>query len=63
MEKKKEPLLIPCGDMKIHDTAYFDGMKNDFIAARGVGAEMLTIIKLIYTISAVIQLTGKQETS
>src|SRR5215475_12264758 len=37
---------FPCGDSKIHDTAYIDGLKNDFIAARGVKPEMLTIDKI-----------------
>lgn len=44
--KEERTFAYPCGDMKIHDTAYFDGMKNDFIAARGVGAEMLPINKI-----------------
>ena len=25
--------VYPCGDTKIHDTAYIDGLRNDFIAA------------------------------
>jgi sialate O-acetylesterase len=36
----------PCGDIKIHDTMYLDGMKNDFIAARGVTPAMQTIDKV-----------------
>ena len=36
----------PCGDTKIHDTAYIDGLKNDFVAARGVQPEMLPITKI-----------------
>jgi len=42
----------PCGDMKIHDTAYLDGMKKDFIAARGVTPAMQTIDKVdLYNIN------------
>lgn len=36
----------PCGDMRIHDTAYIDPLKNEFIAARGVSAGMLPINKI-----------------
>lgn len=38
--KKERTFAFPCGDMKIHDTAYIDGLKNDFIAARGVTPRM-----------------------
>lgn len=41
--KTERTFAYPCGDMKIHDTAYLDAMKNDFIAARGVTSEMQTI--------------------
>jgi peptidoglycan/xylan/chitin deacetylase (PgdA/CDA1 family) len=44
--KTERTFAYPCGDMKIHDTTYLDGMKNDFIAARGVTAEMQTIDKV-----------------
>jgi peptidoglycan-N-acetylglucosamine deacetylase len=44
--KKKRTFAFPCADTKIHDTAYFDGLKNDFIAARNVRAEMHTIDKI-----------------
>lgn len=33
----------PCGDTKIGDTAYIDPLKKEFVAARGVKAEMLPI--------------------
>lgn len=36
----------PCGDTKIHDTLYIDGLRNDFVAARGVKPEMLSIGKV-----------------
>ncbi|MEJ0102679.1 MAG: polysaccharide deacetylase family protein [Bacteroidota bacterium] len=39
--KNDRTFAFPCGDTKIHDTAYMDGLKNDFIAARGVNPEML----------------------
>ena len=44
--KTERTFAYPCGDMKIHDTAYLDGMKNDFIAARGVTPAMQTIDKV-----------------
>lgn len=44
--KSTRTFAFPCGDTKIHDTAYIDGLKNDFIAARGVRSEMLTKDKI-----------------
>ena len=44
--KIKRTFAYPCGDTKIHDTAYLDGLKNEFIAARGVRPEMLSIEKI-----------------
>ncbi len=44
--KDERTFAYPCGDMKIHDTAYIDPLKNEFIAARGVSAEMLPINKI-----------------
>ncbi|MDQ6903201.1 MAG: polysaccharide deacetylase family protein [Bacteroidota bacterium] len=44
--KSERTFAYPCGDMKIHDTAYLDGLKNEFIAARGVSAEMQPIQKI-----------------
>ncbi|HTQ64754.1 MAG TPA: polysaccharide deacetylase family protein [Puia sp.] len=44
--KKERTFAYPCGDIKIHDTVYLDGMKNDFIAARGVAPVMQTIDKI-----------------
>ena len=44
--KTKRTFAYPCGDAKIHDTAYIDPLKNDFEAARGVHAEMLSIDKV-----------------
>lgn len=44
--KDKRTFAFPCGDTKIHDTAYIDGMRNDFVAARGVHGNMPTIDKV-----------------
>lgn len=44
--KTERTFAYPCGDTKIHDTAYINSLKNEFIAARGVKAEMLPIDKI-----------------
>ncbi len=44
--KSKRTFAYPCGDIKIHDSSYLDPLKNDFVAARGVKAEMLPIDKI-----------------
>lgn len=44
--KDKRTFAYPCGDMKIHDTAYFDSLKNEFVAARGVQSIMLPLDKV-----------------
>ena len=44
--KNKRTFAYPCGDTKIHDTAYIDPLKNEFSAARGVTPEMLPIDKI-----------------
>ena len=44
--KTERTFAYPCGDMKIHDTAYLDGMKKDFIGARGVTPALQTIKKV-----------------
>src|SRR5215204_2407607 len=44
--KDKRTFAFPCGDTKIHDTAYIDGLKNEFVAARGVRSEMPPIEKV-----------------
>lgn len=41
--KKERTFAYPCGDTKIHDTAYIESAKNEFVAARGVQAEMPAI--------------------
>jgi peptidoglycan-N-acetylglucosamine deacetylase len=37
---KKRTFAYTCGDMKIGDSSFINDMKNDFVAARGVRAEM-----------------------
>ena len=44
--KSERTFAYPCGDTKIHDTAYINGTKNEFIAARGVKPEMLPVEKV-----------------
>jgi len=44
--KNKRTFAYPCGDEKIHDSAYIDPVKNEFVAARGVRGEMQTIDKV-----------------
>ena len=38
--KTTRTFAYTCGDMKIGDSAFMDGMKNDFIAARAVNNQM-----------------------
>ena len=50
--KTKRTFAYPCGDMKIHGTAYLEGLKNDFVAARGVTPGMPSISDVdLYDIS------------
>lgn len=44
--KDKRTFAYPCGDQKIHDTSYINPLKNEFVAARGVQAEIQTIDKV-----------------
>lgn len=44
--KDQRTFAFPCGDTKIHDTAYIEPMRSEFVAARGVRSEMLTIGKV-----------------
>jgi len=41
--KTKRTFAFTCGDMKIGDSAFMNGMKNDFVAARAVRNQMHTI--------------------
>jgi len=38
--KTKRTFAFTCGDMKIGDSSFINAMKNDFVAARAVRAEM-----------------------
>ena len=38
--KTKRTFAFTCGDMKVGDSSFIDGMKNDFVAARAVRNEM-----------------------
>jgi peptidoglycan/xylan/chitin deacetylase (PgdA/CDA1 family) len=50
--KSKRTFAFPCGDTKIGDSSYFDGVKSEFVAARGVSFEFSTIDKVdLYNIS------------
>ncbi len=44
--KTSRTFAFTCGDMKIGDSSFIGGMKNDFVAARAVRAEMHTIDKV-----------------
>ncbi|MFD2999366.1 polysaccharide deacetylase family protein [Pontibacter toksunensis] len=39
--KKERTFAYPCGDTKVGDVSYVDGIKGDFVAARGVHGEMV----------------------
>lgn len=41
--KEKRTFAFPCGDTKINDTAYIDGLKNELVAARGVSGALPTL--------------------
>lgn len=41
--KKKRTFAYPCGDMTVGDSSYVDKIKLEFVAARGVKQEMLTV--------------------
>jgi len=40
--KDKRTFAYPCGDLKIRDTFFYDRLKGDFVAARGVAPAMTT---------------------
>lgn len=44
--KTNRTFAFPCGDNKVHDTAYIDSLHKEFIAARGVSATIPTIDKV-----------------
>ncbi len=44
--KKKRTFAFTCGDMKVAGSNFIDSLKNDFVAARAVRAEMHSIDKV-----------------
>ncbi|MDR6845274.1 polysaccharide deacetylase family protein [Flavobacterium granuli] len=44
--KSERTFAYPCGDLKIRDTLYYDYLKNDFVAARGVESGFLQARKV-----------------
>ncbi|AKQ46375.1 hypothetical protein TH63_13285 [Rufibacter radiotolerans] len=40
--KKERTFAYPCGDTQIGGVSYLDGMKGEFVAARGVQSEMVS---------------------
>ena len=44
--KSKRTFAYPCGDMLIKDSAYFNPLKKDFVAARGVQGGFPTIDRI-----------------
>ncbi len=61
--RSKRTFAYPCGDTKIHDTAYIDPLRKEFVAARGVKSEMLPINKIdLYNIGCytIAGQTGQQ---
>lgn len=50
--KTRRTFAYPCGDMKVRDTLYMEGMKNEFIAARGVSPLIVPMDKVnLYNIN------------
>ncbi|MEI9908297.1 MAG: hypothetical protein WDO71_00670 [Bacteroidota bacterium] len=51
--KIKRTFAFTCGDRKIGDSSFMDGMKKDFVAARGVRSQMNHIDEVdIYNVDA-----------
>lgn len=44
--KTKRTFAYPCGDRTIHDTLFYDGLRKDFVAARGVRGSFDTLGKV-----------------
>lgn len=44
--KTKRTFAYPCGDRTIHDTLFYNGLRKDFIAARGVRGAFDTLGKV-----------------
>jgi len=47
--KTVRTFAYPCGDLKIGDTYFYDGLKNDFAGARGVTAALQTAAEVDLT--------------
>lgn len=47
--KSERTFAYPCGDLKIGDTLYYNYLKSDFVAARGVEQEFLQAKKVDLT--------------
>lgn len=41
--KTKRTFAYPCGDRTVHDTLYYNYVKNDFVAARGVNSGLVPL--------------------
>jgi sialate O-acetylesterase len=53
--KTKRTFAYPCGDMKIGETSYVDKIRDEFVAARGVTAEMPRINEIdLYNVGAYV---------
>ena len=53
--KTKRTFAFTCGDMKIGDSSFINGMKNDFVAARAVRAQMHKINEIdLYNVDCYI---------
>lgn len=51
--KTRRTFAFPCSDTRIRDTAYIDGIRNEFAAARAVRSEMHTINKVeLYNVAS-----------
>ncbi len=50
--KTKRTFAYPCGDMKIGDSFYLEGMKKEFVAARGVAGAIPSLAQVdLYNIN------------
>ena len=53
--KTQRTFAYTCGDTKIGDSSFIDGMKSDFVAARGTQAQMHTIDKVdVYNVDCYV---------
>lgn len=50
--KERRTFAYTCGDMKIRDTFFLEGMKNDFVAARAVRSKLDSLDVDLYNISS-----------